>query len=293
MQRKCRSQVLTPWHAGGSHRAQLSRYESSFLCQVRGGICGAICLCADSSFVFLHATVAKGEDERAERQQSIITQPVLAPSSTSTVPVKGAKAQEVQPGAQADSDHVDRRARAGQGLEERCCDIARKQGQASAEWNELRCACMVAPTMLESLDCFLQRSKPLDESELDNITQSRVDVVTSFEHTKEILSYGTRVPGDAGWQRTVDYIERHMGQLGWALERDSFVADTPQGRKTMHNIIASVNPQAGVCLLDLAAHFETKFFSNMEFLGATDSAAPVGLRRVVQRFALMPRAARA
>jgi hypothetical protein len=143
---------------------------------------------------------------------------------------------------------------------------------------------MLAPTMLESLDCFLQTSRPLDDRELDNVTRVLLHpdtlghdrIRTSFEHTKEILSYGTRVPGDAGWTKTMGYIEMHMGRLGWAVERDSFVADTPQGVKTMHNIIASVNPQAGVCMLDLAAHFETKFFSKIEFVGATDSAAPVG-----------------
>ena len=65
--------------------------------------------------------------------------------------------------------------------------------------------------------------------------------------------------------------------LGWVVEKDSFLASTPMGMKKMVTVVASLNPRNGVCLLDLAAHFESKFFGAFKFVGATDSAAPVGI----------------
>ena len=75
-----------------------------------------------------------------------------------------------------------------------------------------------------------------------------------------------------------------MTAHGWAVEKDAFEADTPFGRKKMVNLIASEPNHSGVCLLDLAAHFESKYFppakagaQDAPFVGATDSAAPVAL----------------
>jgi len=63
----------------------------------------------------------------------------------------------------------------------------------------------------------------------------------------------------------------------WKLEKDCWTATTPIGPKPMCNIIATFNPSADHCLIDLAAHHESKFFTSQRFLGAIDSAAPVGI----------------
>ncbi|KAJ1474392.1 peptidase family M28-domain-containing protein [Baffinella frigidus] len=73
------------------------------------------------------------------------------------------------------------------------------------------------------------------------------------------------------------HISGVMERLGWHLERDCFEASTPLGVKPMCNLVASSRPQAGPCLLDIAAHFESKHFAGMSFQAATDSAAPVGI----------------
>ena len=41
------------------------------------------------------------------------------------------------------------------------------------------------------------------------------EATTAMQHTERILSWGTRVPGDEGWLKSVDYIYRHMVGLGW------------------------------------------------------------------------------
>jgi len=67
-----------------------------------------------------------------------------------------------------------------------------------------------------------------------------------------------------------------MTQLGWHLQNDTFVDTTPFGRKTFTNIIAVQNPSARRWLT-LACHFESKYFEQFEFIGATDSAVPCAM----------------
>lgn len=57
---------------------------------------------------------------------------------------------------------------------------------------------------------------------------------------------------------------------------DRFDEKTPMGVKTFENIIAYSNPNADRYLL-LAAHYDSKYFAEGEFLGATDSAVPCAM----------------
>ena len=144
----------------------------------------------------------------------------------------------------------------------------------------LGCACVLERSRLRALHCFLARAP-----ELAPAASARIGAlaggpgVRALAHAREILSYGSRVPGEAGWNRTLAHIEGVFARLGggWALERDCFTAQTPLGARPMCNLVASFRPEAGPCLLDLAAHFESKFFADAEFPAATDSAAPVGM----------------
>ena len=163
------------------------------------------------------------------------------------------------------------------GLEARCAALGDARG---AESVRLGCACVLERSRLRALHCFLARAP-----ELAPAASARIGAlaggpgVRALAHAREILSYGSRVPGEAGWNRTLAHIEGVFARLGggWALERDCFTAQTPLGARPMCNLVASFRPEAGPCLLDLAAHFESKFFADAEFPAATDSAAPVGM----------------
>ena len=159
-------------------------------------------------------------------------------------------------------------------------------GASGGDWRRLRCDCVNEPEVLASLLCFSDRSRSLNESVIGLLaaTTTSSNITSAMQHTERILSFGTRVPGEMGWQRTIQYITTHMTAHGWAVEKDAFEADTPFGRKKMVNLIASEPNHSGVCLLDLAAHFESKYFppakagaQDAPFVGATDSAAPVAL----------------
>lgn len=61
------------------------------------------------------------------------------------------------------------------------------------------------------------------------------------------------------------------------METTPFNAKTPNfGTLRFENIIAKVNPSARQTLV-LACHYDSKYFPNIEFLGATDSAVPCAM----------------
>jgi len=74
----------------------------------------------------------------------------------------------------------------------------------------------------------------------------------------------------------VQHIKTQMTHLGWHLHDDTFVDNTPYGPKTFTNIIAVQNLSARR-RLTLACHFDSKYFEQFEFIGATDSAVPCAL----------------
>ncbi|KAL2915513.1 hypothetical protein HK105_204915 [Polyrhizophydium stewartii] len=64
--------------------------------------------------------------------------------------------------------------------------------------------------------------------------------------------------------------------LGWHIEQDSFSDSTPFGVKEFNNIIVTKDPAAQRRLV-LAAHFDSKYFSDFDFVGATDSSVPCAI----------------
>lgn len=86
-----------------------------------------------------------------------------------------------------------------------------------------------------------------------------------------------RVVGTSGHTDVRNYIVNTMSGLGWAVETDKFDAKTPIfGVLPFENIIATINPHAERFLI-LACHYDSKYFKNMVFLGATDSAVPCAM----------------
>lgn len=63
-----------------------------------------------------------------------------------------------------------------------------------------------------------------------------------------------------------------MGDLGWHIEEDKFIANAPRTTVRMKNIIATLDPDAPRRLI-LACHYDSKIMREV-FYGATDSAVP-------------------
>lgn len=85
-----------------------------------------------------------------------------------------------------------------------------------------------------------------------------------------------RVVGSPGHTEVQSYLKSTLASFGWTVITDRFDEKTPMGVKTFENIIAYSNPNAERYLL-LAAHYDSKYFAEGEFLGATDSAVPCAM----------------
>ena len=98
----------------------------------------------------------------------------------------------------------------------------------------------------------------------------------AMEHVRAQVAFGPRPPGSAAQQRCRDYIERQMRTLGYEVEKDAFVADTPYGPIGMQNLIARKGkPKDGVIVL--ASHYDTKRMEGIDFVGANDAGSSTAL----------------
>jgi len=86
-----------------------------------------------------------------------------------------------------------------------------------------------------------------------------------------------RVVGTQGWRNVQNFITNELKSMGMQVELDSFQDTTPNlGKLTFVNIIGKLNPKADRFLV-LSAHYDSKYYPNGEFLGATDSAVPCAI----------------
>lgn len=104
----------------------------------------------------------------------------------------------------------------------------------------------------------------------DNSRKVREAILDIFRN--ELGAKDANAAFNMGWE--------NRGKLGWHIEQHTFLADTPEGKKTMTNVILTKNPAAPRKLV-LSAHYDSKYFpasSGMAgFVGATDSAAPCAM----------------
>ncbi|KAJ8327339.1 hypothetical protein QVD99_008115 [Batrachochytrium dendrobatidis] len=85
-----------------------------------------------------------------------------------------------------------------------------------------------------------------------------------------------RVSGTDNNKKVQQFIIQTFTDLGWHIEQDKFTDDTPYGKKEFNNIIVTKDPLAQSRLV-LAAHFDSKFFKDFDFIGATDSSVPCAI----------------
>ncbi|KNE71310.1 hypothetical protein AMAG_15549 [Allomyces macrogynus ATCC 38327] len=81
-----------------------------------------------------------------------------------------------------------------------------------------------------------------------------------------------RVPGTVTHAEARAHLAAHLERIGFHVELDHFNATTPMGVKPMANVIATWDRHAPKRLV-LAAHYDSKYFSRWEFIGAIDAAA--------------------
>ncbi|MFH1017921.1 MAG: M28 family peptidase [Pseudomonadota bacterium] len=95
--------------------------------------------------------------------------------------------------------------------------------------------------------------------------------------TRELVAMGPRPPGSAGIERVRQWIGRKAADRGLAVDTEAFQARTPIGEIEMKNLFALVAGRNGNEQVLLLAHYDSKRFVGMDFVGANDSACAVAL----------------
>jgi Zn-dependent M28 family amino/carboxypeptidase len=99
----------------------------------------------------------------------------------------------------------------------------------------------------------------------------------AYACTAEIAGFGERWPGSPGHKKTEDLIHQVLQKDDAQMEADDFVANTPRGPISVHNIIGkfnvSANPKQRIFVL--AGHYDTLFKPG--FIGANDGASSTAI----------------
>ncbi|KAG5881219.1 hypothetical protein JTB14_035479 [Gonioctena quinquepunctata] len=114
--------------------------------------------------------------------------------------------------------------------------------------------------------------------QLSNADVRYLSDLSNEGYTEEVLDniLVPRVVGTPNHKKVFEYIRKELQKLNWNVEVDEFEGNTPWGAMTFRNIIASLNPDADRYLV-LACHYDSKYFENEIFVGATDSAVPCAM----------------
>ncbi|MFZ0297199.1 MAG: M28 family peptidase [Candidatus Sulfotelmatobacter sp.] len=102
-----------------------------------------------------------------------------------------------------------------------------------------------------------------------------IDSARAFQYVKEIVAFGPRPLGSANHKKVEDYLLAHL--KGDEVENDTFVADTPEGKFPVHNIIAKF-PGTKDGIIVIASHYDTNYpLRKTSFVGADDGASSSAL----------------
>ena len=97
----------------------------------------------------------------------------------------------------------------------------------------------------------------------------------AMDHARKQIEFGPRPPGSPQLEKTRAYIVDKLRSSGLTVTLDEFTVKTPHGEKKMVNIIGELPGETKTSIL-IASHYDTKFYKDMEFVGANDPAASVG-----------------
>jgi hypothetical protein len=104
----------------------------------------------------------------------------------------------------------------------------------------------------------------------------------AFEEARKQVEIGPRPAGSPEVEKARVLIEESLRRSGWDVERQAFTDETPHGPVGFVNLIARFsatgahpaprNTQRAI----VCSHFDTKLFSTIRFVGASDGASSTG-----------------
>jgi Zn-dependent M28 family amino/carboxypeptidase len=105
----------------------------------------------------------------------------------------------------------------------------------------------------------------------DSVPVPIFNTARAWKYVKEVVAFGARPIGSADHKKLEDYILSHL--KGDQVEDDAFVADTPEGKFPVRNIIAKY-PGTKDGLIVIAGHYDTNYpLRNTGYVGANDGGS--------------------
>jgi len=98
----------------------------------------------------------------------------------------------------------------------------------------------------------------------------------AMDYVRTQVAFGPRPPGSPALEKCRGFLKQQLSGFGYTIDDDAFLAQTPYGPITMHNLIAHKGKgEQGV--IALASHYDTKLMEGMNFVGANDGGSSTGL----------------
>jgi Zn-dependent M28 family amino/carboxypeptidase len=99
--------------------------------------------------------------------------------------------------------------------------------------------------------------------------------IRAFRYTREVTAFGPRPIGSANHKKLEDYILAHL--KGDQVEDDAFIADTPEGKFPVRNLIAKF-PGKRDGIIVIAGHIDTNYpLRDTGYVGANDGGSSTAM----------------
>lgn len=103
-----------------------------------------------------------------------------------------------------------------------------------------------------------------------------IDGEAAMEHVRQLVSWGPHPPGSEAQTKVGDYLITTLKSFDLPTHEHRFEALTPMGRIDMRNIWAEVKGATDSVIV-LASHYDSKYFEEIEFVGANDGGSSTGV----------------
>ena len=118
-------------------------------------------------------------------------------------------------------------------------------------------------------------SGPPQASAPDNAPLPHIDAKRAFQFTREVTAFGPRYVGSENHKKLERDIADHL--KGDQVEDDAFIAETPEGKFPIRNIIAKFSgTKDGIILI--FGHYDTNYpLRNTDYVGANDGGSSTAI----------------
>lgn len=102
---------------------------------------------------------------------------------------------------------------------------------------------------------------------------------TARKHCAALVEFGPRPSGSPALERSRGYLESQLKISGWTVERQTFTAETPLRPVEFVNLRARFGPGVSFAKpvpVIIGSHYDTKYFTDIRFVGANDGGSSTG-----------------